>query len=123
MPSDPFIDNVPQTTQQITFYRYTRALSQPDTNAVLLQAANPVIAQLSTTGNEHIMAQQLNAESMHVLLTLRPGAEMTRTMWGATLKGITNFMHFFECVGFQFMVHEFGFWGPVGGGSLIFVPV
>ena len=122
MPSDPFTYSVPNTNQRITFSNYARTLNQRDVNAALLQAANTIIAQLSTSGDGVITAVQISAASVHVRLILRPNPRMTWTMWGCALQGITNFLNFFEFVEFQFTVYDAHFLGPVGRGNLLFSP-
>ena len=123
LPQDPFNYKVPQTSQNIVFSQYTQVLAQKDVNAVLLQAANCVVAQLSTAGDGPIGAPELVFASKHVQLTLRPDSAMTWIMLGSALQGFTNFVNLFEFVEFRFIIYEPSVWiqmSTMGSGSLTY---
>ena len=96
LPPDPFTYVVPDSNQYIVFDKYVRLNSristQRDINAVLLQAANAVVAQLSTSGDEPIEAAILDFEVGRVHLTLYPDLLMT---WCGLLF-LQNFITFQE---------------------------
>lgn len=123
MPPDPWTYAIPQTTQHITFSNYNHPLAQRDVNAVFLQTANAIIAALSTNGDGPIGAGELKLQAGRVRLILYPCPSMTWVMLGATLEGLTNFVNFFEFVGFDFVIHETDAWLEVGCGLLAFIGI
>ena len=94
LPPDPWPYCVPHTSQIVTFYGYNRSLDVQDIFACLLAAANAVIGQLSTGGDTLIGAAQLQTQSDHVRLVLRPRRPMTWAMFGVTIQALTNFVRF-----------------------------
>lgn len=83
----------------------------------MLEAANDVITQLSTTGDEAIGQRQLGWDTTTVRLNLRPEPVMTWIMWGATLKALTHFADAFDSVSYFYDVSNNG--QSIGGGALV----
>ena len=87
----------------VRFCDFSDSLPPQDVFAVLLQATNTVIAQLSTHGDGFIYAEELKYVWAQAQLILFTGENLLNwTAWGMTLKGLTNFVAFFRPVSLVF---------------------
>lgn len=121
LPSDPFSFRVPQSSQIITFSRYSRTLKREDVLACLLEAALEVIKEFNLGHDGPIDTQEIQAGSGHSLLILYPGSRLTWRMWGTTITGIKNFLTEFEFVDCDFDIEMIGYSAKFGSGHLVYL--
>lgn len=121
LPSDPFLYRVPQSSQIITFSRYSRTLKREDVLACLLEAALEVIKQLNLEHDGPMDIKEIQTGSGQSLLILHPDPRLTWRMWGATITGITNFLTEFEFVDCDFDIEMIGYSAKFGSGLLVYL--
>ncbi|KAM0805796.1 hypothetical protein BDR22DRAFT_816681 [Usnea florida] len=117
-PPDPFSYQVPQSSQVVTFSRYSRTLEREDVLACLLSAALQVIKEVNQGPGGQINTKEIQARSGHALLIFHPDPSLTWRMWGTTLIGINSFFNYFEFVDCNFMIEIRGLSGTFGSGLL-----
>ncbi|KAF6236279.1 hypothetical protein HO173_005532 [Letharia columbiana] len=120
LPSDPFSYRVPQSSQVITFSRYSRTLKREDVLACLLEAALEVIKEINLGHDGPMDTEEIQASSGHSLLILHPDPRLTWSMWGTTITGISNFLNDFEFVDCDFEVEILGYSANFGSGLLVY---
>ncbi|KAF6218189.1 hypothetical protein HO133_006149 [Letharia lupina] len=120
LPSDPFSYRVPQSSQVITFSRYSRTLKREDVLACLLEAALEVIKEINLDHDGPMDTEEIQASSGHSLLILHPNPRLTWRMWGTTITGISNFLNDFEFVDCDFEVEILGYSANFGSGLLVY---
>ena len=121
LPSDPFSYRVPQSSQIITFSRYSRTLKREDVLACLLQAALEVIKEINLGHDGPMDTNEIQTSSGHSLLVFHPDPRLTWRMWGTTITGINNFLTEFEVVDCDFDIEIIGFSAKFGSGLLVYL--
>lgn len=121
LPPDPFVYRVPQSSQVITFSRYSRTLSHEDVLACLLEAALDVIKEINLGHDGLIDMEETQANSNHVHLILHPDPRLTWKMWGTTISGIRNWVNSFEFLDCDFEIKILGYPGNFGSGLLVYL--
>ncbi|KAL2046011.1 hypothetical protein N7G274_001458 [Stereocaulon virgatum] len=116
-PTNPWRYRVPHTSLDVNFFYLRIEIEETDALAAILEAANDIISQLSTTGDKAIGQGQLGWDTPTVRLTLRPEPVMTWVMWGATLKALTHFANAFDSISYLYDVSNNG--QSIGGGTLV----
>ncbi|CAF9941326.1 MAG: hypothetical protein ALECFALPRED_009073 [Alectoria fallacina] len=120
LPSDPFSFRVPQSSQIITFSRYSRTLKREDVLACLLEAALEVIEEVNLGHDGPIDTEEIQAGSGHSLLILYPDPRLTWRTWGTTISGIKNFLTDYEFVDCDFDIELLGYRAKFGSGHLVY---
>lgn len=121
LPSDPFAYRVPQSSQIITFSRYSRTLKREDVLACLLQAALEVIKEINIGHDGPMETNEIQTSSGHSTLIFHPDPRLTWRMWGTTITGIHNFLTDFDFVDCDFDVEMIGYSAKFGGGLLVYL--
>lgn len=120
LPPDPFIYRVPQSSQVITFSRYSRTLKREDVLACLLEAALDVIKEINLGHDGPMDTNEIQAESGHSLLIFHPDPRLTWGMWGTAITGIRSFLTEFEFVDCDFELELIGYSTKFGRGILVY---
>lgn len=119
LPPDPYLYRVPQSSQSITFSRYSRTLRREDVQACLLEAALEVIKEINRDDGP-VDRNEVQTSSGHALLILHPDPRLTWRMWGTTIVGINNFLTIFEFVDCDFEIDIIGYSSTFGTGLLVY---
>lgn len=121
LPPDPFIYRVPQSSQVITFSRYSRTLKREDVLACLLEAALDVIKEINLGHDGLIDMEEIQANSDRVHLILHPDPRLTWKTWGITITGIRNWVNSYEYLDCDFEIQILGYSGKFGSGLLVYL--
>lgn len=120
LPPQPYIYRVPHSTLKIKFQAFGHLIPPSNVVLCLLIAANDV--------NLHFASQpaavgpgQLKISSATVRLNLYPKTRdaVTWAKWGATVRGITDFVTRFGFVDLDYYILDDDFGGGVIGGGLV----
>ena len=121
LPPDPFIYRVPQSSQIITFSRYSRTLKREDVLACLLEAALDVIKEINLGHDGFIGTEEIQANSDRVHLILHPNPRLTWRIWGTTIIGIRNWVNDYEFLDCDFEIEILGSSDRFGSGLLVYL--
>ena len=120
LPTSPWIYHVPASFIEVTvLYLQVIVVSEVDLLVCLTNAANDVIAHMTTAGSDELIhKQELDWDSGLLRLRLNAGHQMTWAMWGATIQGLTHFLEMYDPISMLFEVREQLLGESVGSGAI-----
>ncbi|KAL2045149.1 hypothetical protein N7G274_002230 [Stereocaulon virgatum] len=124
VPSDPWNMAVPGSIpdQTLRFSHYGASIEQYATIRTLLEATNDVISHQRRPGGTGTRMGTRDIQYSvggNVILIVWPGSQMTWTMWGDTVRGVTGFLMRWSFVEVKFKIFVSGYGEAVGEGRLL----